>query len=125
MAYKRTTISFGTTGVKSVSSPFVPVGCRITLGSKVNATDPCNHLSIGNSNGTTQSYHSTFSDGTSHQTKSGTNKIVSHYERVAGVLTEKVVARIDTVAAPWSATDIQFVVDTADANYQFHVEIWG
>lgn len=122
MSYKRTTISFGSTGVKSISWPFgtLPIGCRITLGGRFSSTDSCNHLSIGNSNGSTQSFHSTYSDNQGHQTISGINKLVSHYERIGGVITEVVSATINS----FSTTDIKINVTTANPNYQFHVEIW-
>jgi hypothetical protein len=121
MQYYRTTISHGTTGTKTVTPGFQPVAAKITVGSMFGATDSVNHLSMGNTNGTTSSYHSTFSDGSGHQTISGTGKLARHFDRVAGTITE--VLTVDTPS--FTATQFQYNVVTANANYQLHVEVWG
>lgn len=121
MQYFRTTISHGSTGTKSINVGFPPVAARITIGSKYNNTDLVNHLSIGNTNGTTSSYHSTFSDTSSHQTISGTGKLGRHFARISGLVTE--VINLDTPS--FVGNQFQYNVAIADASYQLHVEAWG
>lgn len=125
MNYYQSTFSYGSTGTKSITVGFQPLCLVITLSARFGTTDAVIHKSTGNSNGTSQHFHSEYGDSTGFQMINGTNKIVSQYERVASVLTEKVAAHIDNATAAWTTTQVKFIVDTADSNYQFFVQVWG
>lgn len=119
MAYYSTSASYGTTGVKTITCGFAPVAMRITVGAKSGST-AAGQLSVGSADGTRQVYDSVFSDTTGSQSKSGINKIISHWERVSGTLTEKVAGTFDS----FTATEGKFNITTADNNYSVHVELW-
>lgn len=118
------TTSFGTTGVKTIDVGFQPIGMRITVCQKFNTSQTFSHWSYG----VVGSYeaellqfcHSTFQDTTGGQSKTYSDRIVSHWERVAGTLTEKVAATFDS----FTTTELKINVTTADANYQFLIEAW-
>lgn len=119
------TSSYNSVGTKTINVGFQPAGIRITVGQKTSTSQTFIHLSDGVSDGTTQRVDSVYQDASGSQTIRSNSKIVSHYERVSGTLTEKVAAHIDTSTAPWTSTDVAFIVDTADVGYQFRIEVWG
>lgn len=121
MAYYATTISHGSTGTKTVTPGFQPQRAKITVGSQFGSTDSVTHMSSGWTDGTNQFYHSLFADGTGRQTISGSNKLVSHFERVSGSITSV----LDATFNSFTATQFKYNVNTANANYQLYVEVWG
>lgn len=120
MSYFCGTISHGSTGVKTVAVGFTPVGMRITVGAN-GASQAVSHRSVGFTNGTNVDFNSEYSDGSGSSSWQGTGKLVSHYERVAGTLTEKVAATFDS----FTATQVKYNVTTADAAYTFAIEAWS
>ena len=133
MAYSWGTVSYASTGTKTLTctdvvtgATFQPSAIRITLGQKQSTSQTFSHSSIGTATSTNnQKVFSTYQDTTGGQTLDSTSKVISHWERVSGTLTEKVAAHIDTTAAPWTSTAAKIIVDTADVNYQFLVEAWN
>lgn len=121
MNYFIGTISHGSTGIKTVTVGFQPKSLRITVGSQFGNVDTIEHKSEGFTDGTAQYYHSIFSDGTGRQTISGNDRIVSHFDRVGGVLTEVLRANISS----FNATQVKYNIITANANYQLFIEVLG
>lgn len=121
MSYYATTISHGSTGTKTITCGFLPLQAKITVSAQFGTTDGVIHKSEGWTNGTNAFYNTIFSDATGRQTICGTGKLVSHYDRVGGVITEIVNATFNS----FTATQFKYNVVTADANYQFFVEVWG
>lgn len=118
------TFSKGTTGNTTVvlnSVGLTPAKIRLTVSQKFNTADAVNHKSVGVTNGSSSQYASTFSDGTGHQTKEGTNKVISFWARVGGVLTEIIAATIVSIG------EDEFTLNftAADSNYRIHVEATG
>lgn len=120
MSYFTGTIAHGTTGVKTIAVGFQPLAARITVGAK-SGSSAVNQRSEGNTDGTQQFFLSNYSDSTSDQSKEGSDRLVSQYERVSGTLTEKVRVNLDS----FTATQLKYNVVTADANYTLHIEVWG
>lgn len=118
--YFVTAASYGTTGVKAISCGFQPTGMRITVGAKSGSAGTVNQRSEGQSDGTNQTYTSNYTDATSSQSKQGINKIISHYERVAGALTEKIAGTFDS----FTPTQGKFNLSAADNNYTLIIELW-
>lgn len=125
MAYFQGTVSHNSTGTKNITVGFQPLGVKITVSQKTNTAQTFAHLSVGSSDGTKQRVDAFYQDTTGGTTVKDTTKIVSHWERVSGTITEKVAAHVDQATAPWTATEVKYIVDTADVNYQFLVEVWG
>lgn len=121
MAYFTGTISHGTTGTKTITCGFAPIYAKITVAAQVGTVDGVIHKSEGWTDGTVQYYNTIYSDTTGHQTICGNTKLVSHYARVGGVITEIINATFNS----FTATQFKYNVNTANANYQYFVEIWG
>lgn len=98
---------------------FQPNYIRITLSQK--GTDSQGHISVGCSDGTNQLVHSTYSDTTGSKTVRSTSKIVSHYERVSGTITEVINASF----VSFDADGFTLNIATGNANYQAMVECFA
>lgn len=120
MSYFLTTASYGSTGVKTIACGFQPNRLKITVSSS-GASQAVNHTSEGVTDGTNAVCVSTFTDGTGSSSWFTTGKMVSHFTRVSGTLTEHVAATFDS----FTATQAKFNVTAFDANYTFRIEIWG
>lgn len=124
MAHYITTSSYNSTGIKTITCGFAAKWVRITVGQKYNTSQTFSHLSIGAGDDTGYQVCDTFyQDASRGKTERHLNKIVSHWEYTGGAYVEKTTARLDAVNAPWTATQIKFIVDTADINYQYLIEI--
>jgi len=120
--YYNTTGSFGSTGIKTTTCGFQPIGIRVTISSKGGET--YTHFSQGqadNSGYTT--CHAFIQDTTGGKTVkfAGNNgQIASVWERVSGTLTEVFAATFDS----FTATAGKINVTTANSNYQCNIELW-
>lgn len=79
--------------------------------------DTVNHLSDGSSNGSNSEYSSNYTDSTGSQTKRGTDKVISHWERVSGTLTEKIAATMVSI----DEEEFTLNFTAADSAYSIHV----
>ena len=111
----------GNTTVVLNTAGFTPDRIRFKVSQKFNTSDTANHLSEGVTNGTSSQYTSHFTDGTGSQTKEGTNKVISHWARVGGVLTEVVAATVVSIGEE----EFTLNFSVADANYRIHMEATG
>lgn len=119
------TSSPGSTGSKTyTNSGFQPIGVRFTVGSKTGATDNVIHQSVGMADDTGYvSYTSIYGDSSNFQTKTGNaanGKIISHWERVSGTLTE-VIAGTFTA---YTTTGVTVNLTAATASYTMQIEMW-
>lgn len=121
MSYFTGTIAHSTTGIKIIPIGFQPAGMRITVGQKVGVNDITNHKSVGITDGMNQFFDSNYSDGSGHQTKSDSTKLVSHYERVNGSLNEVLAVTFNS----FTATAVKYNVTIANANYNLLIEVWS
>lgn len=119
--YYQTSTGYGTTGVKTVACGFQPTGMRISVGAKSGSSATTNQKSVGTSDGTRQSYISNFSNANFNQTKQGNSKMISHYEEVAGSLTEVIAGTFDS----FTATEGKFNLSAANNNYTLIIELWN
>lgn len=101
------------TGIKTISVGFQPTWATFKVCSKVSSQN-FSHLSIGETDGTAQWVESTFQDTTGGQSVNSTSKVISHYERVGGVLTEVLSASFDS----FTATAVKLNVSVGNGNYQ-------
>lgn len=120
MSYFVGSITHSTTGVKSVTVGFQPVGMRITVGQKDGSTDTTARDAYGVTDGTTSLYRSLFRDGTGGQTVSGNGKLISVLDRVSGTVTEVIKVTFDS----FTATQVKYNVVTANVNYTLNIEAW-
>jgi hypothetical protein len=118
MSYYAGTVTYGSTGLKTLNIGFQPERINITVCQKFNTNDGYHHLSVGRADGTRQSVNSTFQDTAGGISINSTSKCVSHYERLAGVITEVLAANFDS----FTATGFKLNVTTANANYQLFIE---
>lgn len=121
MNYFVGTISHGTTGVKTITCGFQPIGARITVGQKTLTTQNFSHKSVGVTDGATQICDTFYQDTTAGSTQRSNAKLVSVLENSAGTITEVAAAAFDS----FTATALKYNVTTANSAYQYLVEIWG
>lgn len=120
--YYNTTISPSVTGVFPISCGFLPVAMKITVSAKSSVGDSYLHTSVGQcDNSGYSTCASTFADTSGFSTRRATGKLVSHYERVAGTITEVNSAIFDS----FTATQAKFNVTNVSSQYQYFVEVWG
>lgn len=92
--------------------------------SQKNATDNVAHFSQGFTDGTVQRVDSTFADTTGAKTVKSTAKVLSHYERVAGTITEVIAASFvsfDNLGGGSYGFTLNFTVATGAGSYQLGI----
>lgn len=122
MSYFLTTASHSTTGVKTITCGFQPIGARITVSAKSGGQTYA-HQSVGTTDGTNTVTDSWYQDATRGKTDRYTDRIVSQWEWDSGgsVWSEKTKATFDS----FTATEFKYNVNTADVNYQYFIEVWS
>ena len=122
MAYFVTTLAYASSGIKStIPVGFQPTGIRITTSQKYPTAQTFAHRSVGVSDGVDQYYDSTFQDTTGGKTVNGNDKIVSHFERVSGTITEVLSVKVNS----FQPTGPKLEVITPNVNYNLLLEAWG
>jgi hypothetical protein len=116
MAYEIGTVSYGSTGNKNYALAGPPKMVRVRAGSRFGTSESYMHESIGVYDGNICMCVSKFQDTTGGITKNST-KIVSHYDRIGGVITEVLAATVS-----FSGNNVVFNVSIANPNYQLIVE---
>jgi len=120
--YYNTTVTPTSTGVKTITCGFPPVAMKITLSAKSVGGDSYLHQSVGQcDNSGYSTCASLFQDATGSQTYKSVTKMVSHYERVSGTITE---VNSATFSA-FTATEGKFNVTLVSSAYQYNIELWG
>lgn len=116
---------FGGTGTKTLVTNLTgaPTWCRVTVGGKAAGGDTQGHFSVGTCDGTRQNTQSTYSDTTGSASFSSNAKLVSHYERVAGTITEVINAAFSSFGTSGGSGTVVFTVTTDSANYDFTLEV--
>lgn len=127
MNYFVTAVTHITTGTKTITCGFQPKGLRITASQRSTNLDNLVRQSVGMSDGTNQVCSSQFYDGSSGGGPLRyIDRIASVRNRVSGTVTEVHAAHVDQSVAAWTATEVKYIVDTADSSgYQYQVEVWG
>lgn len=97
---------------------FQPTWARFKMSQKDGVTETCSHLSLGSADGTRQNYSSNFTDGTGSSCFEGNNKVVSHYERSGGAITEIFSASF----VAFTATGLSLNIPNANSAYKLHIE---
>jgi len=122
MAADLSTISYGSTGIKTYTVGFQPVKVTVMVGQKFATGQAFAHHSYGvGLTAANQRCDTHFQDTSSGITVSSDTKIVSVYERVSGTITEVLSIALDS----FTATAVKFNVLTANANYQLSVLVEG
>lgn len=119
MNYLLGTISHSTTGIKTITCGFQPLGARITAG-PINGGSTVTRQSLGVTDGTTQVCDAFYqSDLRGKQNR--LTEMVHVYDWNGTAFIDKVVATFSS----FTATEFKYNVTTADVNYQFQIEVWG
>lgn len=123
MSYFLTTTAHGTTGTKTITVGFQPVGFRITVCGLWDGSDDIAHRSIGFTNGT-QQYCTATCEGMATTTLN--NRIVSHWEPNGSGFSEVLAISLPTSPDQvLNATTIKYKVLTATADYNLLIEAWN
>jgi hypothetical protein len=97
---------------------FQPTWIRIRVSKKNGTTETCSHLCLGATDGTNMNCSYIYSDSTSSKTDDFNTKLISHWERVAGTLTEILACTLTS----FDADGFTINASTASANYKVTVE---
>jgi hypothetical protein len=117
MAYEIGTVAYGSTGNKTYALAGPPKMVRVRVGSRFNTSESYIHESIGVYDGSVCMCVSKFQDTTGGLTRNSNSKIVSHYDRIGGAITEVLAASVS-----FSGNNIIFNVTIPNPNYQLIVE---
>lgn len=101
------------TGLKTISVGFQPTWARLEVCAKT-TPQGFSHTSAGETDGSSQFVLSTFQDTTGGYSVNSASKVVSHYERVGGTITEVLAASFDS----FTASGIKLNVITGNSAYQ-------
>lgn len=115
------TTTFGTTGIKSLNLGFKPALVQLRVCAKYNTPQTFSHLSLGESDSYSQQVTSTYQDTTGGYSKNDLTKVVSHYERVGGVITEVLSAEFHS----FTASGVKINVLIGNPNYQVILTAWS
>lgn len=116
----RITLDTAGTGASARSfnvSSFTPTWARFTV-SENDSGETAAHMCIGKADGTHQNYDATFDDGTLKDSKSGNDRVVSHYENHSSSLTEVLSASFHS----FTATGVKLNVIIPNADYTVSIE---
>lgn len=116
MSYATGRLTLGITGSSTFVIGFQPTWARFRVMGK--SGDTVSHLSLGGTDGTTQNCGSNYMDTTGGASFDVNTKVVSHYERVSGTITEILAASWTA----WTATGVTLNVITANSNYRVTIE---
>lgn len=111
------TTTLGSVGTKTINFGFRPTWARFKVCSKT-SSQSYEHLSLGEvvaiPTGFAQFVTSTFHDTTGGQSVNNNSKVVSHYERASGNITEVLAASF----VGFTANGLQVNVTTGNSAYQ-------
>jgi hypothetical protein len=116
MSYVTGRVTISGTPTQTIVVGFQPTWARFTVGGK--GSDTVTHFSFGATDGTNQSVQSTFGDTTGGASFNSGSKLISHYERVSGSITEVLSASFNS----FTATGIKLNVSIANTGYSVTLE---
>lgn len=122
--YKQGTISHSTTGVKTITCGFQPLGAEILVGSDPGSTQTGFRQSFGVTDGTNSATDSSFIDTSGHSKQDRySDRLVSLWKWDTG--TSAYVELTKATFDSFTATEFKYNVITADVNHQYRYRIWG
>lgn len=121
MAYKTGAQTITTTGLKTLTTTFTPIGYRIWVGASVGGPDGFMRYSRGQSDGTNQSVSWGFADSTIQDCNNDTTKVIVHKVNSGGSLVDDMVAAHNS----FTATGPKINVTTLNATFQIYYEAWS
>lgn len=116
MAYATGRFTLSATGLTTLGIGFQPTWARFRVTGKT--SDTVSHLSLGGADGTNQNCGSTYMDTTGGASFDVNTKVVSHYERSGGVITEVLASAFDSFVA----TGVKLNTSIANVNYKVTIE---
>lgn len=121
MAYKCSTTTFGSTGVKTLTLGFQPIGFRVTIGSGFGASSNYIQYSVGWGDGTNQFNHTIYDDNTTQYQDTSSSKVISLFDDLGAGPVEVLQATFNS----FTATQLKLTCNTANAAYQVFYEAWS
>lgn len=119
MSYWTGRVTVSSTGSNSFTGVgFRPTWMRIRVSKKNSTTETVCHLCMGSADGTNQNCSYIYGDSTSHKTDDMNTKLISHWERVSGTLTEVIAATFGS----FDADGFTINATTPSASYKVTVE---
>lgn len=121
MGYKIGTVSYGTTGLKTINlgTPSTPTNVTLIVQNKLGVNEgTLKHVSIGTSNGTTHRCTSYVKDGAGTAFDFDTStKVISHYELSGGSPLEVLSATFDS----FTSSGVKINVAVASNAYSIYI----
>jgi hypothetical protein len=121
MSYANGTAAYGSTGIKTITTGFLPEYIRVTVSGLFGGGDTEAHISIGS--GTPTKYHvsSTFSNGTNNESVDSASYVIYHMEDNGSGVVSVIEATIDS----FNATNFKLNVGKASAAYNIYWEAFA
>ncbi len=126
MNYYLTTVTYITTGAKSITVGFQPVAAKITIGPKSGSTSILND-SEGCTDGTNQITDFRVQHSGRSYSERFNNRLGCAWEWDTGLNTwvEKVKVALPGSGSAFTATQFNFDALTVNSGYQCKIEVWG
>lgn len=110
-------ITISSAGIKTFALGIAPKWAKFRVCARASTIDNYVHLSLGETDGVAQQVSSIFHDSQGNRSDDDLTKVVSHYERVNGVITEVLSASFHS----FTATGIKLTVHIGNPNYQVYI----
>lgn len=122
MSYKIGTVTYSTTGLKTIymGTPTSPTSVDIIVQNKYGVNEGVmRHVSVGHADSDGQEVISYYKDNSGQASFNSTNKIISHYERVSGNITEVMAATFDS----FTSSGIKLNITQANGDYLIYIKV--
>lgn len=121
MAYKRSILSVSTTGLKTLTTSFTPIGYRVWVGAATTSNEGFLHYCEGGSDGTNSSCQWGYADGSLQDSGRSSTTVITHKINSGGSLANDIVATHDSM----TATGPKINVTTLGTTYGIEYEAWS
>jgi len=120
MSYYTGRVTLSQTGDNVIDEiGFQPTWIRVRVSQKVGIAETCQHLCLGQSDGTRTNYSTIYGDTSGAKTIEGNDKLISHFEKVSGTWTEVLSATL----VSFDADGVTIHTTAGNANYRVHLEL--
>lgn len=121
MNYKHTRVTYGTTGIKTITCGFQPLGYRVTVTPASGASSTYMRQSVGVCDTTNQTCDQITQSHDRGRQERFTNRVADIRDWNGASWVQKVQTDHDSV----TATELKLNAVVADSAYQHSIEIWG
>lgn len=123
MSYKIGTVTYATPGLKTIilGTPSTPQSVDIAVQNKYGVNEGVvRHVSMGHADSSGQRVTSYYKDNSGQDSFDSDSKIISHYERVSGTITEVMAAEFDS----FTSNGVKLYITKANSDYLIYIRVY-